>query len=100
MCKALQFIPQWNRSADNCGVILHLNHLHNSTAQFSSELTTSWIYRRDTIAMTTRRRALIELLDYDNPVLRAYAFWMSMLVIKMLLMTLLTAAQRMRTKVH
>lgn len=40
-----------------------------------------------------------ELLVYENAVLRNYAFWSSILVMKMLLMTLVTAAQRIRTKV-
>lgn len=47
----------------------------------------------------TMAHTILELLAYDNPVLRNYAFWSSILVIKMLVMSLLTAAQRVRTKV-
>lgn len=48
----------------------------------------------------TGRRPIVELLSAENPVLRHYAFWSSMLILKMLMMTLLTAAQRLRTKVR
>lgn len=45
------------------------------------------------------KRTILDLLAYDNPVLRNYAFWSAILVLKMLLMSFLTAAQRIRTKV-
>jgi len=41
---------------------------------------------------------MIELLTYENPVLRNFCFWSSILLIKTLLMALLTGAQRFRTK--
>lgn len=43
---------------------------------------------------------MLDNLRYDNPVLRAYVFWSSVLIFKMLLMAPLTAIQRFRKKVH
>ncbi|EDW30981.1 GL15177 [Drosophila persimilis] len=40
----------------------------------------------------------LALLDRSNPVFACYLVWMSLLVLKMLCMSLLTARQRMRTK--
>ncbi|BFG02931.1 microsomal glutathione S-transferase 1 [Drosophila madeirensis] len=40
----------------------------------------------------------LTLLDRSNPVFACYLVWMSLLVLKMLCMSLLTARQRMRTK--
>lgn len=47
----------------------------------------------------TNRRPIIELLTAENPVLRNYAFWSALLILKLVLMSLLTAMQRLRTKV-
>ena len=41
-----------------------------------------------------------ELLNFDNVVFKAYVFWIAVLVVKMLLMSLLTAMQRFKTKVN
>ncbi|EDW06361.2 microsomal glutathione S-transferase 1 isoform X2 [Drosophila mojavensis] len=41
----------------------------------------------------------MELLTLDNPVFCCYLFWATVLVVKMLLMSLLTALQRFRYKV-
>lgn len=43
--------------------------------------------------------AVFELLSRDNVVFRAYAFWASVLLLKTLAMSMLTAMQRFRTKV-
>lgn len=43
--------------------------------------------------------ANMELLTLDNPVFCCYLFWATVLVAKMLLMSLLTALQRFRYKV-
>lgn len=40
-----------------------------------------------------------ELISYDNDVFRTYAFWVAVLVVKMLGMSLLTAIQRFKNKV-
>lgn len=40
-----------------------------------------------------------QLLDKENPVFRAFLLWSSILVIKVLLMSLLTALHRFKTKV-
>lgn len=42
---------------------------------------------------------LIGLLSYENDVFTTYAFWSSVLIIKMLLMSILTGMQRFRTNV-
>lgn len=47
----------------------------------------------------SHQRPMIELFAYDNPVLRNYAFFCAVLVLKMLPMSLLTTIQRFRTKV-
>ena len=41
----------------------------------------------------------LDILSYENPVLRSYIFWSSILVIKMVLMGPLTALQRLKRKV-
>ncbi|XP_022231355.1 microsomal glutathione S-transferase 1 [Drosophila obscura] len=41
----------------------------------------------------------LELLDKSNPVFACYLVWMSLLVLKMLCMSLLTARQRIKTKI-
>lgn len=43
---------------------------------------------------------LLDLLTYENPVLRNYAFWAAILLIKTVLMSLYTGVQRSLTKVH
>lgn len=43
---------------------------------------------------------LLDNLKYENPVLRAYVFWSSILIIKMLLMSFLTGMKRFATKVN
>jgi len=43
--------------------------------------------------------SLLEVLDYENPVLRAYMFWTSILVLKMLAMSYLTGNERKRKKI-
>lgn len=40
-----------------------------------------------------------ELISYENDVFRTYAFWVAVLVVKMLGMSLLTAIQRFKNKV-
>ncbi|EDX01732.1 microsomal glutathione S-transferase 1 [Drosophila yakuba] len=40
------------------------------------------------------------LLSKSNPVMGCYMFWTSLLVLKMLVMSLLTARQRMKTKTY
>jgi len=42
----------------------------------------------------------VELLSLSNPVFKSFTFWVGVLVIKMLLMSLLTAVQRFKTKVR
>lgn len=42
---------------------------------------------------------ILDLLNYENPVLRNYAFWAALLIIKVGLMSLLTSVQRYRSKV-
>lgn len=44
-------------------------------------------------------KQLLDLLTYENPVLRNYAFWAAILVIKTVLMSLYTGVQRSLTKV-
>lgn len=44
-------------------------------------------------------QTILELLTYENPVLRNCAFWSALLIIKVALMSLLTGAQRFLTKV-
>ncbi|KAG4080179.1 hypothetical protein HA402_008250 [Bradysia odoriphaga] len=43
-------------------------------------------------------RALIEILTYENPVLRNFCFWSAIMLMKMILMSILTGFQRYRTK--
>lgn len=43
---------------------------------------------------------ILDLLTYENPVLRNYAFWSALLIIKTALMSILTGVQRYRTKVE
>lgn len=43
--------------------------------------------------------ALLDTISYDNPVFRAYVFWSSILILKMLAMAYLTARQRKAKKV-
>lgn len=40
----------------------------------------------------------LELLSLNNPVFKSYTFWTGVLVVKMLLMAMLTAIQRVKTK--
>lgn len=42
----------------------------------------------------------VELLSLTNPVFKSFVFWVGVLVIKMLAMSLLTAIQRFKTKVR
>lgn len=42
---------------------------------------------------------VFELISTKNPVFNTYIIWTSVLIIKMMLMSLFTAAQRFRTKV-
>lgn len=42
---------------------------------------------------------LLDLLTWENPVLRQFAFWTSILIVKMLLMSFATGYQRYRAKV-
>ncbi|XP_005185994.1 microsomal glutathione S-transferase 1 isoform X2 [Musca domestica] len=42
--------------------------------------------------------AVLDLLSFDNAVFKAYVFWSGVLVLKMLMMSLLTAMQRFKTK--
>lgn len=44
--------------------------------------------------------AVYELLSKDNVVFRAYAFWVTVLLLKTLAMSILTGMQRFRTKVN
>lgn len=44
--------------------------------------------------------AVYELLSKDNVVFRAYAFWVTVLLLKTLAMSILTGLQRFRTKVR
>jgi hypothetical protein len=44
--------------------------------------------------------ALVELLSRNNPVYTAFVFYAAILILKMLLMSALTARQRMRKKVR
>lgn len=44
--------------------------------------------------------SMLDLLSWQNPVFRQYAFWTAILVIKMALMSVLTMVQRFRTKVN
>ncbi|XP_037814006.1 microsomal glutathione S-transferase 1 isoform X2 [Lucilia sericata] len=48
---------------------------------------------------TTNKLNYFSMLNLDNPVFCCFLFWTSVLVIKMLLMSLLTALQRFRYKV-
>lgn len=41
-----------------------------------------------------------ELLDKNNPVFSSFMYWASLLVLKFMLMSTLTAFQRIRTKVQ
>ncbi|CAO1411884.1 unnamed protein product [Diamesa hyperborea] len=41
---------------------------------------------------------LLDNLTYENPVLRAYVFWSSILILKMLVMSFLTGMKRFATK--
>ena len=43
---------------------------------------------------------ILEALSYENPNLRAYVFWTSILVLKMLLMSHLTGNERKKKKVR
>ncbi|XP_075157045.1 microsomal glutathione S-transferase 1 [Haematobia irritans] len=47
----------------------------------------------------TLKSSNLNLLSTDNPVFNCYCFWSSVLVIKMLMMTLLTASKRIKKKV-
>lgn len=51
------------------------------------------------IIKTKMSKTLLELLTYENPVLRNYAFWAALLIIKVGLLSLLTGIQRAITKV-
>ena len=42
---------------------------------------------------------MLELISGNNEVFRAFAFWNSILIAKMLLMSVLTGLQRFKTKV-
>ncbi|XP_073830087.1 microsomal glutathione S-transferase-like [Musca autumnalis] len=42
--------------------------------------------------------AVLDLLTFDNAVFKSYVFWSGVLVLKMLLMSTLTAVQRFKTK--
>lgn len=42
---------------------------------------------------------LIDLISYENDVFRTYAFWASVLIIKMLFMSILTGMTRYKTNV-
>lgn len=42
----------------------------------------------------------LNLLSKSNPVFGCYMFWTSLLIVKMLLMSLLTARQRMKTQTY
>ena len=44
--------------------------------------------------------SVVELLNFDNAVFKAYLFWSAVLVLKMLIMGPLTAIQRFKTKVN
>lgn len=44
--------------------------------------------------------SIVEIISYDNPVFRAYAFWSAILILKMLLMSYLTGQQRKKSKVR
>ncbi|XP_023294793.2 microsomal glutathione S-transferase 1-like isoform X2 [Lucilia cuprina] len=52
-----------------------------------------------TSSTTTNKLNYFSMLNLDNPVFCCFLFWTSVLVIKMLLMSLLTALQRFRYKV-
>lgn len=41
----------------------------------------------------------VEIISYENPVFRAYVFWSSILILKMLAMAYLTSRQRRAKKV-
>lgn len=43
---------------------------------------------------------LIDILSYENDVLRTYVFWSAVLVIKMLSMSILTGMKRHKNKVR
>ncbi|KAH8301341.1 hypothetical protein KR059_000526, partial [Drosophila kikkawai] len=49
---------------------------------------------------TAKMASPVELLSLTNPVFKSFVFWVGVLVIKMLLMSLLTAVQRFKTKVR
>ncbi|KAH8344514.1 hypothetical protein KR084_002277, partial [Drosophila pseudotakahashii] len=49
---------------------------------------------------TNKMASPVELLSLSNPVFKSFTFWVGVLVIKMLLMSLLTAIQRFKTKVR
>lgn len=44
-------------------------------------------------------RTIFQILDLDNPVLRSYLLWSSVLIIKTLLMSMLTAFHRFKNGV-
>lgn len=44
-------------------------------------------------------RTIFQILDLDNPVLRSYLLWSSVLIVKTMLMSLLTAFHRFKNGV-
>ena len=44
--------------------------------------------------------SVVELLNFDNAVFKAYIFWSAVLVLKMLIMGPLTGIHRFRNKVN
>ncbi|CRL04415.1 CLUMA_CG017501, isoform A [Clunio marinus] len=41
---------------------------------------------------------VVDILNFENPIFNAFVFWSTVLVLKMLLMSILTAMQRFKTK--
>ncbi|KAH8387626.1 hypothetical protein KR093_008266, partial [Drosophila rubida] len=56
-------------------------------------------FARNATMSTPNATMMQDLLTLDNPVFCCYLFWATVLVVKMLLMSLLTALQRFRYKV-
>lgn len=65
----------------------------------SNNLNAVWFQLHTNLKIAAMDKTILDLLTYENPVLRSFAFWTAMLVIKMLLMSILTGVQRFRTKV-
>lgn len=49
--------------------------------------------------METDEKTIVQILSRDNPVFSNFVAYSSLLIIKFMLMSILTAIQRMRTKV-